>query len=104
MSNGKPFVAYYASTSGGYQQSYASNGYATPGFWDTSSDWSKWADGAYEGKGKGNSPWFYKAWYKSRSGDSCGRSHPWLTESEFADVLNAWVVRYKGAGGDVAQD
>lgn len=103
MAGGKPLVAYYASTSGGYQQSYTSNGHSTPGFWDTTSEWTRWADGAYEGKGKGNSPWFYKAWYKSRSGDSCGRSHPWLTEAEFADVLNAWVVRYRGSGGDVSR-
>ncbi len=100
---GKPFVAYYASTSGGYQQSYTNNGHTTPGLWDTTSDWTQWAQGAYEGKGKGDSPWFYKGWYKSRSGDSCGKSHPWLTEAEFADVLNAWVVRYKGGGGDVSR-
>jgi peptidoglycan hydrolase-like amidase len=101
--NGKPFKAFYASTAGGRTQSYTIDGYSTPGLWDTTGDWTKWADGAYEGKGKGESPWFYKAWYKSRSGDSCGRSHPWLTEAEFADVLNAWVVRYKGGSGDVAR-
>jgi peptidoglycan hydrolase-like amidase len=103
QSGGKPFVAYYASTAGGYIQSYTSNGYSTPGFWDTTSDWTRWADGAFEGKGKGSSPWFYKAWYRSRSGDSCGRSHPWLTQAEFADILNAWVVRNHGNGGDVAR-
>jgi peptidoglycan hydrolase-like amidase len=101
VANGKPFKAWYASTSGGYQQSYSVDGYSTPGFWDTTSDWTRWADGAYEAKG--GSPWLYKGWYKSRSGDSCGRSHPWLNESEFADILNAWVVRYKGSGGDVAR-
>jgi peptidoglycan hydrolase-like amidase len=103
VKGGTPISAMYASTSGGYQQSYTSQGHTTPGFWDTSGDWTKWADGAFEGKGKGNSPWFYKAWYKSRSGDSCGRSHPWLTQAEFADILNAWVVRQKGSGGDVAR-
>ncbi len=96
QAGGKPMVTYYASTSGGYQQSYTTNGYSTPGLWDTTGDWTKWADGAYEGKGKGNSPWFYKAWYKSRGGDSCGRSHPWLTEREFADILNAWQVLTNG--------
>ncbi len=101
VKNGNPISAQYASTSGGYQQSYTTQGHATPGFWDTTSDWTRWADGAFEGKGKGNSPWFYKAWYKSRSGDSCGRSHPWLTQEEFADILNAWIVRYKGSGADV---
>lgn len=101
MANGKPFSAWYASTSGGYQQSYTSNGYSTPGFWDTTSSWTHWAEGAYEVKA--GSPWFYKGWYKSRSGDSCGRSHPWLTEGEFADVLNAWVVRYHGSGDEVSR-
>lgn len=103
MANGKPFMAKYASTAGGYIQSYSSNGYSTPGFWDSTSDWTRWADGAYEGAGKGDSPWFYKGWYKNRSGDSCGRTHPWLTQTEFADILNAWVVRYKGNSGDVSR-
>lgn len=99
QSGGKPYFAQYASTSGGYQQSYSSNGYSTPGFWDSTSDWSRWAEGAYEAKA--GSPWFYKGWYKSRSGDSCGRSHPWLTQDEFADILNAWQVRYHG--GDASR-
>ncbi len=101
VAGGKPISAWYASTSGGYQQSYTTNGHATPGFWDSTSDWTRWADGAYEAKA--GSPWFYKGWYKSRSGDSCGRSHPWLTQEEFADVLNAWIVRYKGDGGEVGR-
>ena len=48
------------------------------------------------------SPWFYKGWYKNRAGDSCDRSHPWLTSEELADILNAWVVRYQG-GGDISR-
>lgn len=101
VAGGKPISAWYASTSGGYQQAYATNGHTTPGFWDSTSDWTRWADGAYEAKA--GSPWFYKGWYKSRSGDSCGRSHPWLTQGEFADILNAWVVRYKGSSDEVAK-
>jgi len=83
--------AWYASTSGGYQESYSSLGHTTPGFWDTNCN-SKdcWTAGAWE-KIAG-SPWFYKGWYKSRSGVSCGRSHPWLTQEEMADILNALVV------------
>lgn len=88
------FATWYASTSGGHQLSYTSMGHSTPGFWDTTSNWTKWADGAYE-KVAG-SPWFYMGWYKSRGGDSCGRSHPWLTQEEFSDILNSWVVRRKG--------
>lgn len=94
--NGKPFSTWYASTSGGYQESYSTNGYSTPGFWDTANGRDGWTSQAYE-KIAG-SPWFYKAWYKTRSGDACGRNHPWLNSEEMADVLNAWVVMYKGGG------
>ena len=94
--NGQPFSTWYASTSGGYQESYSSNGYSTPGFWDTVNGRDGWTSQAYE-KIAG-SPWFYKAWYKTRSGDSCGRNHPWLNSEEMADILNAWVVMYKGTG------
>jgi peptidoglycan hydrolase-like amidase len=94
--NGSPFSAWYASTSGGYQESYSSNGYSTPGFWDTPSGRSGWTSQAYE-KTAG-SPWFYKGWYKDRGGDSCGRSHPWLTSEEMADILNGWVVLFQGGG------
>ncbi|KKU29143.1 MAG: hypothetical protein UX42_C0003G0082 [Microgenomates group bacterium GW2011_GWC1_46_20] len=85
---------WYASTSGGYQESYTSLGHTTPGFWDTTSDWTRWADGAWEKSG--GSPWFYKGWYKSRSGTNCGRGHPWLRENEFADIINAAIVYANG--------
>ena len=94
--NGQPFSTLYASTSGGYQESYGANGYSTPGFWDTPSGQSGWTSQAYEKVAGG--PWFYKGWYKSRSGDSCGRSHPWLTGEEMADVLNGWKVLFEGGG------
>jgi peptidoglycan hydrolase-like amidase len=97
---GSPMSTWYASTSGGYQESYSSNGHSTPGFWDTPSGQSGWTGQAYE-KVAG-SPWFYKAWYKSRSGDSCGRSHPWLNSEEMADILNAWHVLFNG-GGDASR-
>lgn len=93
--NGKPFKAWYSSTSGGYQESYTDSysGYTTPAFWDTPSGRGGWTSQAYEKVG--GSPWFYKGWYKNRSGNSCGRNHPWLTSDEMADILNAVVV-YKG--------
>jgi peptidoglycan hydrolase-like amidase len=95
--NGSVMSTWYASTSGGYQMSYSSNGYSTPGFWDTSEGGrSGWTAKAYE-KIAG-SPWFYKGWYKDRGGDSCGRSHPWLSSEEMADILNAWVVMFEGGG------
>jgi peptidoglycan hydrolase-like amidase len=96
IAGGKPFSAWYASTSGGYQQSYSNNGHSTPGFWDTPSGRGGWTGQAFEKQA--GSPWFYKGWYKSRSGDACGRSHPWLTAEEMADIVNAWVVLFKGGG------
>lgn len=96
--NGSPFSTWYASTSGGYQESYSSNGHATPGFWDTQNGRSGWTSQAYEKLA--GSPWFYKGWYKDRSGDKCGRNHPWLTSEEMADILNGWAVLFNGAGGD----
>ncbi|MBU1200552.1 hypothetical protein KJ953_03375 [Patescibacteria group bacterium] len=100
QAGGQPFSAWYASTSGGYQESYSHNGHSTPGFWDTANSGNNGRDGwtsqAYEKIGE--SPWFYKGWYKTRSGDGCGLSHPWLTSEEMADILNAWVVLYQGGG------
>jgi hypothetical protein len=88
-----PAKAYYASTSGGFTISQ----WGWNGIKDTA---GAWPDMAYE-KFAG-SPWFYKGWYKSRSGASCGRSHPWLTGEEMADILNAWKVLYQG-GGDTSR-
>ncbi|HXK52404.1 hypothetical protein H6802_00975 [Candidatus Nomurabacteria bacterium] len=82
-------TAMYASTSGGYVE---------PGGWDTS---GSWPGGAYEKKAK--SPWFYWAWYSQNyrfDSSTCGRSHPWLTEKEMADILNSWVVWDKGSNSD----
>ncbi len=83
--------AWYASTSGGYQESYSSLGHSTPGIWDTAcGNQSCWTAQAWEKQS--GSPWFYKGWYKSRGGVSCGRSHPWLNQDEMADILNAVLV------------
>jgi len=100
--NGKPFKAWYASTSGGYQESYTDSysGYTTPSLWDTSNGRNGWTSQAYEKVG--GSPWFYKGWYKGSSGDTCGRSHPWLTGEEMADILNAWVVLKNGSDDRVS--
>ncbi len=93
---------WYASTSGGYQESYnaldylkSGSSYNTPAFWDTKNGKDGWTSQAYE-KIAG-SPWFYKAWYRSRSGDSCGRDNPWLSQDEMADILNAWQVLTNGS-------
>lgn len=99
MAGGAPFSAWYASTAGGYTYSYTSGGHTTPGNWDTSCG-SKdcWTDEAWEKKA--DSPWFYKGWYKSRAGASCGRSHPWLSQEEMADIFNAVIVYRSGQGAE----
>jgi hypothetical protein len=33
--------------------------------------------------------------------DKCGRSHPWLSQEEFSDIINAWIVRKNPNGADV---
>jgi len=103
IKNGKPLWAKYASTAGGYIDPYtdtASSGHITPGFWDTKNGRDGWTSQAYEKIA--NSPWFYKAWYKTRGGDACGRSHPWLNQEEMADILNAWRVLQQSGDSRVA--
>ena len=85
----------YSSTAGGYLNTRG---------WDTTDgtgggDWSSRAWESLAG-----SPWFYKSWYRSgysSSGANCGRSHPWLSQEEFSDIINAWIVRKNPNGADV---
>jgi peptidoglycan hydrolase-like amidase len=82
-------VTYYASTHGGFAQ---------PIGWDTTdgSGGGNFIDKAYDKIG--GSPWLYKAWYTkgySSSSDKCGRSSPWLSGSDLADILNAAIVLSK---------
>ena len=91
--DGGPAKAYFASTSGGFTISQ----WGWTGIKDAA---GAWPDTAYE-KVAG-SPWFYKGWYKSRGGQSCGRSNPWLTSEQMADILNAWSVLFNG-GGDASR-
>lgn len=79
-------VTYYASTHGGF---------ATPIGWDTTDGGggSSFTDKAYDKIG--GSPWLYKAWYTkgySSSSDKCGRSNPWLSPEEMADIVNAAIA------------
>lgn len=87
-------TTFYSSTTGGY---------STTSGWDTKcGNQGCWTGDAYE-KIAG-SPWFYKGWYRENyynTSASCGRSHPWLNEEEFADILNAWQVRRDG--GDASR-
>lgn len=82
--------AQYSSTTGGYGNNSG---------WDTKCG-SKdcWTPEAYEKLA--GSPWFYKGWYKDRSGSTCSRSHPWLKQEEMADILNSWIVYQSGEDKD----
>ena len=91
-------VTYYASTHGGF---------ASPIGWDTTDGGGggNFIDKAYDKIG--GSPWLYKAWYTkaySPSSDKCGRSSPWLSSNEMADLLNGYYVLYgSGSGGDTGR-
>lgn len=84
----KVFSTMYASTSGGAIISYSTSDHFTPMLWDTTcGNQSCWPGNTFE-KQAGSS-WFYKGWYKTRSNVSAGRSHPWLNQEEFSDIINA---------------
>jgi peptidoglycan hydrolase CwlO-like protein len=93
IKDGNPAKTYFSASTGGYTISQ----WGWSGIKDASGDWPATA---YEKVSA--SPWFYKAWYKDRSGKSCGRQSPWLTGEDMADILNAWKVVYQG-GGDVSR-
>lgn len=87
---GNPVSTQYASTHGGYGNSVG---------WDTTdgNGGSNFIDKAYEKAG--GSPWLYKAWWRngySNTGDTCGRSAPWLTSAEMADIVNAAIAMRTG--------
>lgn len=87
-STGNIFSTMYASTSGGATLSYTSSGHVTPQLWDTAcGNQSCWPNDSYEKTS--SSPWYYKGWYKTRSNNAYGKSHPWLNMSEFSDIVNA---------------
>ncbi|MDA1079780.1 MAG: hypothetical protein O2840_03805, partial [bacterium] len=80
-------VTFYASTHGAF---------TTTRGWDTTdgSGGGNFVDKSFEKLG--GSPWLYKAWYTvgySSSSDKCGRSNPWLSPEELADIINA--ARYR---------
>ncbi len=94
---GKPISTQYASTHGGYTNFIG---------WDLDGSYSSgnWSTIAWENRA--NSPWFYKSWYRSgysSSGASCGRSHPWLSQEDFSDILNAHIVRQNPQGADTGR-
>ncbi len=94
---GEPVSTQYASTHGGY---------ANTSGWDTTdgNGDGTWSDRAWEAKA--NSPWFYKAWWRSgysASGPTCGRDSPWLSQEEMCDILNAYLVRQGGTSADTGR-
>lgn len=92
--SGNPVSTQYASTHGGYTNLI---GWDLDGGYDAGS----WSTKAWENKA--SSPWFYKAWYRdgySSSGNNCGKSHPWLSQEEFSDIINAYLVRKDPQGAD----
>ncbi|MBU0569714.1 hypothetical protein KKB40_02955, partial [Patescibacteria group bacterium] len=91
---GSPATTYYSASTGGF----TIDNWGWSGIKDAVN--GDWPSQAYE-KISG-SPWFYKGWYKTRGGASCGRNNPWLTGQEMADIVNAWHVLHKG-GGDTSR-
>jgi SpoIID/LytB domain protein len=93
IKDGSPAKTYYAASSGGFTLS----NWGWSGIIDTvGGSRDAWPSQAYEKIG--GSPWFYKGWYKSRGGETCGRGNPWLNQEEMADILNAVIVYRSGQG------
>ena len=91
--DGQLAKTYFSASTGGFTISQ----WGWSGIKDTSGDWPATA---YEKVG--GSPWFYKGWYKDRSGKTCGKTNPWLKSEEMADILNASKVLTSG-GGDISR-
>lgn len=106
VKDGQPIKAWYASTAGGFTRSSGDVwGKATSytlGIADTSCGGSScWPGDAYEAPKYGNSCWFHKAWYRPYRSSSSSRSHPWLTEEEMADIVNAALL-YQADNGTIS--
>jgi peptidoglycan hydrolase CwlO-like protein len=89
-------VTFYSSTSGGF---------LTTSGWDTidGNGGADFMEKSYERKG--GSPWLEKAWWRegySVSGATCGRSNPWLSPEEMADIVNA-VIALRTGGVDTSR-
>lgn len=91
---GNPVSTQFASTHGGWAKGVG---------WDTKDGkgGGNFMDKAYDAIG--GSPWFYKAWWRagySSGGATCGRSNPWLSPKEMADIVNAHVVLKRGSNSE----
>ncbi len=93
---GNPVSTQYASTHGGFSNT---------GGWDTTdgAGGSNFIDKSYDKLG--GSPWLYKSWWRqgyTTSGATCGRSNPWLSPEEMADIVNA-AIALKTGGIDTSR-
>lgn len=91
----------------GYQYSATTGGWINNVGWDTT-DGQGGADLINKSYEKiAGSPWVYKAWYTKtyrNDSDKCGRSNPWLSPEEMADLINAAIVLYgNGSGADIGR-
>ncbi len=86
---------------------------STHGGWINGTGWD-----TIDGSGGGNfleksyeiiagSPWAYSSWYVNvfgewgkPKGDTCGRSNPWLSPEEMADIVNAHLVLKNGSSSE----
>lgn len=79
-------TGFYSSTAGGY---------LTTSGWDTTDGQGGEGFATRAWESKAQSPWFYSSWFTQSyypNSSKCNRSHPWLTEEEMTDILNAWQV------------
>ena len=86
------------------QYSAVTGGYTNTAGWDTTdkTNTGTWTSRAYESKA--GAPWFYKAWYRKSyrdDSDSCGKNSPWLSQEEFSDIINSWIVMKNPQGADI---
>lgn len=94
---GNPISTQFASTHGGWTKTMG---------WDTTdgNGGSDLLNKAYEKIG--GSPWLYKAWWRegySSSGNTCGRSNPWLSPEEMADIVNTAIALRDSGGIDTGR-
>ncbi len=87
------------------QYSAITGGWLNTSGWDTTDGQrgENFMDKTYE-KTAG-SPWGYKAWWRngtSKYGDTCGRTNPWLSPEEMADIANA-AIALKVGGIDTSR-
>ncbi|MDR0463248.1 MAG: hypothetical protein LBG64_03460 [Pseudomonadales bacterium] len=94
---GNPVQTQYAAVHGGWSN--------TSG-WDTTDGQGgeNWTNRAWEVQG--NAPWFFKAWFRrgyASSGNSCGLEHPWLSQEQMSDILNARIVQQNPNGANTSR-